>query len=59
MLLTKEHYDLMDAFDREFKYEDTTKEPKDMWHRGIVYQNGQTNKLFLAYRRGYSLGKIS
>jgi hypothetical protein len=57
MLNTAEHYDLIDQFDKEFKGSRLDKEPKDGWHRGIIYQDGQVNQLFLAYRRGYALGK--
>ena len=55
---TKEHYDLISAFDKEFKGENLTKENESMWRKSIIYQNGATNKLFLAYRSGYMLGKI-
>lgn len=57
MLLTQEHYDLIAQFDREFKGERLDKEEKSLWSKEIVYQDGQVNKLFLAYRRGYALGK--
>lgn len=59
MLLTKEHYELMDCFEREFKEMRLDKEEKSYWPQGNIYQDGQTNKLFLAYRRGYALGKIA
>jgi len=57
MLKTQEHYDLMDAFEREFRGHRLDREPKGIWARGNVYQSGDTNALFLAYRRGYALGK--
>jgi hypothetical protein len=57
MLNSKEHYDLMAKFDRDFKTERLDKESKDMWIKGRIYQNGNVNRLFLAYRLGYSLGK--
>jgi len=56
MLHTKEHYDLIDAFEREHSGR-FDKEPKEDWWRGRVYQSGQVNELFLAYRRGYAFGK--
>jgi hypothetical protein len=59
MLTTKEHYDLIAAFEREYKHQRLGKEPKDIWPKGHVYQDGATNELFLAYRRGYALGKWS
>lgn len=57
MLKTQEHYDLMHQFEREFKGSRLDHESKDFWPRGIVYQDGRVNELFLAYRRGYALGK--
>lgn len=59
MLLTKEHYDLMGQFEREFKHRRTDKEPKAYWPKGVIYQDGHTNELFLAYRRGYAMGKAT
>lgn len=55
-LNTKEHYDLMAQFEKEFSHHRLDKEPKDLWSKGNVYQNGQANELFLAYRRGYAYG---
>lgn len=57
MLFTAEHYDLLAQFEHEFKHRRLDKEVKDLWCKGIVYQDGQTNDLFLAYRKGYALGK--
>ena len=59
MLNTKEHYDLMVVFEREFKWERLDKEDKDMWSKGHIYCDGFVNKMFLAYRRGYSFGKVA
>lgn len=59
MLLTKEHYDLMAMFEREFKHRRLDKEAKALWPKGVIYQDGHTNELFLAYRRGYAHGKTS
>lgn len=58
MLKTQEHYDLMAQFEREFKGRRLDKEAKDLWPMGRVYQDGQLNELFLAYRQGYALGKV-
>lgn len=57
MLYTKEHYDLMAQFEKEFKYLNLEKENKKLWKKSIIYQNGNTNNLFIAYRSGYALGK--
>lgn len=58
MLNTKEHYDLLEAFERDFSEERLDREKdKELWKKGILYESGNTNNLFLAYRLGYSLGK--
>lgn len=56
-LLGKEHYDLMDAFERENRGLRLDREKdKAEWARGHIYESGETNNLFLAYRSGYALG---
>jgi hypothetical protein len=57
MLKTQEHIDLIQMFEREFTGHRTDKESKDLWAKGRIYQDGQLNELFLAYRRGYAFGK--
>jgi len=57
MLKTKEHEDLMAMFEREFKGRRLDKERKEFWTMGRIYQDGELNELFLAYRRGYTFGK--
>lgn len=59
MLFSKEHYDLMAVFEKEFKGFRLDKEEKSLWAKGAIYQNGETNNMFLAYRKGYSLGKVA
>lgn len=58
MLNTKEHYDLIAQFDKEFSSFRLDKEPKDGWTKGIIYQDGRVNQMFCVYRSGYSLGKV-
>jgi hypothetical protein len=58
-ITTKEHYDLIAMFEREFKGLRLDKEPKELWPKGNVYQNGETNNLFLAYRRGFAYGRAA
>lgn len=53
MLVTKEHYDLLAQFEREHSGR-FDKEAKEFWPRGIIYQDGHMNELFLSYRRGYA-----
>lgn len=58
-ILDKEHYELMAGFEREYKHHRLTREEdKAFWKRGSIYQDGHVNQLFLAYRRGYALGKV-
>lgn len=56
MLEAKEHYDLMTAFERQHR-ERFDKETKDYWPKGIIYQDGRVNAMFLAFRKGYAYGK--
>ena len=56
-LTSKEHHELMEQFEREFRYRRVDREPKAIWPQGNVYQDGVTNELFLAYRRGYALAR--
>jgi hypothetical protein len=55
-LNTQEHIDMMAMFERQFTGR-KDKEPKALWARGIIYQDGQLNELFLAYRKGYALAR--
>lgn len=57
MLKTKEQYDMMTQFEKEYKHWRLDKEPKDIWSKGHYYQHGELNNLFLAYQKGYALGK--
>jgi hypothetical protein len=58
MLNTKEHYELMAQFEKEFKGAGRMdKETKGDWARGIIYEDGIMNNLFKVYRSGYAYGK--
>jgi hypothetical protein len=52
------HIDLMKMFEKEFTGYRRDKEPKDLWPKGRIYQDGKLNELFLAYRRGASYGLV-
>lgn len=52
-LLKKEHYDLIAAFEREHRGR-MDKEDKSLWPKGVIYQDGHINELFLAFRRGHA-----
>lgn len=56
-LTSKDHYELMDMFEREFAgFGRLDKEDKSLWAKGQIYQHGDMNNLFLAYRKGASYG---
>jgi hypothetical protein len=57
MLNTQEHTDLVTQFERDCKPGRLDKEPRASWARGIIYQSGEVNALFLVYRHGYAFGK--
>ena len=56
---SKEHYELMEMFEREFKHLRLDREDKSMWKMGAIYQSGETNNLFLAYRKGAAYGRAT
>jgi len=58
-IFSKEHYELLQSFEREFKHHRLDKEAKDLWSKGHVFQDGHVNELFLAYRRGAAYGQFS
>lgn len=54
----KEHYDLMAAFERTRKHQRLDKENKNIWKDGWIYQDGEVNSEFKAFREGYALAKF-
>lgn len=56
-LFDKEHYELIAEFEKVFKGR-FDKEAKERWAKGYIYQNGEINQLFIAFRHGYALGKV-
>ena len=60
MLLTKEHYELMAHFEtqvRKVARGRLDREAKQDWQRGIIYEDGNINQMFIMFRTGYMLGK--
>jgi hypothetical protein len=58
MLKSKEHIDLMAQFEKLHSGKRLDREKnKELWAKGSVYENGDVNELFIAYRHGYSLAK--
>jgi len=52
---TKEFYELMEQFERDFAYNHPVREGKESWKYQHFYAN--VNDMFLAYMAGYSFGK--
>ena len=59
-LKSKEHYEVIEMFKKTFGYGyRLDMEPKEFWSKGAVFQDGELNKLFLAYRSGVAYGKAA
>lgn len=56
-LTSKEHYELIAQFEKQFSHHRLDKESKELWTKGNVYQDGLANELFLAFRMGVSYGQ--
>jgi hypothetical protein len=56
-LKTQEHIDLMAQFEKQFRGRRLDREAKEFWAKQRIYQDGQVNELFLAFRQGYALAK--
>ena len=54
---SKEHYELLEAFEKAFKAFRLDKENKDLWSKGHVYQSGEVNNMYKAFILGYSTGR--
>ena len=55
MAYTREDYEMMAQFEKEYRYLRLDREEKSRWVKGNIYQDGHANELFLAYRKGYAL----
>lgn len=58
-LFSQDHYDLMAMFERALKPGRLDKEPKELWPKGRIYQDGRVNDLFLAFRHGVAYGRAA
>lgn len=56
---TQEHIEIMKSFEALKLGSRYETEPKDLWVKGNIYQCGETNKLFIAFRHGYSNGRCA
>lgn len=58
MLGTKEHYDVMEAFERQHRSLRLDREKdRALWAKGHVYEDGEANRLFNAFRLGCAFAK--
>jgi hypothetical protein len=58
MIGTKEHYDLLNMFERSIaKHHRKEREDKSLWKKGVIYQDGNVNNMYLAFISGYSYGR--
>jgi hypothetical protein len=54
---TKEHYELMEQFERDYPHLRLDRENGSLWTSGMFYENGETNNYFKFYSAGYSFGR--
>lgn len=57
MLGTKEHYEVIEQFKRQFKHLRLDHEAKELWAKGHVFQDGKVDELFSVFLKGYAFGK--
>lgn len=56
---SKEHYEILDNFEKNFNYLRLDREnDKELWKKGIIYQSGETNNMYNAFIIGYSFGRV-
>jgi fructose-1,6-bisphosphatase len=57
---TKEHYEILDVFERAFANgHRLDREPKFLWIKGCIYQDGYVNDMYKAFIAGYAVAKIN
>ena len=59
-LKSQEHIEMMAMFERIARKEfggRFDKEDKALWPKGVIYQDGKLNELFLAFRQGVAYGQ--
>lgn len=54
---TKEHYDILTAFEKSHSGLRFDKEPTELWKQGIIYQDGEVNKLYGSFILGYATAR--
>lgn len=53
---SKEHYDILKMFEKNYSHMRLDKESAELC--GIVYQDGEVNKLYQSFILGYSFGRL-
>jgi len=56
---TKEFYEIIENFEKHFPHMRLDKEPKELWSKSVIFQDGEVNNLFNVFRLGYSFGRAS
>ena len=60
MIGTKEHYDVIEFFETKgLPHGRNDKEPKELWLKGQIYQDGKRNNEFQMFFAGYMLGRLN
>ena len=52
-----EFYEMLEMFERVYPHMRLDREATEFWSKGAVYQSGETNNLFHAFRHGYVFAK--
>ena len=55
-LFSKEYYEALDAFESAIGFK-PDREEKDQWKSGNVYCNGDTNRDWKMFEKGYALAR--
>lgn len=55
---TKEFHDAMENFENNYPHERHDKEPEELWTKGLIYQDGELNRIFCAFHLGYEFAKV-
>ncbi len=56
---SKEHYEILEQFEKNYKGYRLDREDKSLWSMGQTYQDGEVNSFYRAYILGYSFGRIN
>ena len=54
---TKEHYDMIENFEKNYRHARLDKEDKELWYGGRIYQDGRVNDYFYYFSLGYAMAR--